>query len=203
MTWCQKRRICLQTDLIISERWVPGFITVTKCLLFNHIICQLSARLRQANLTSTCTGDHTELPPGCCFTNIWFQDVSGVSMRGWALQGGTVHTPFLLLFCRTSPTLCLPVRWSIPRWVPTGHWQTHTAARSFWSLSRCMVLCGIPLLPEDEIQRSLFFLAIHSLLGLTPTEGRQTSFSQNNSSQNGERKNLLKEFLKHFPFWWL
>ena len=36
---------------------MPGFITVTKCLLFNHITHQLSARLRQANLTSTCTGD--------------------------------------------------------------------------------------------------------------------------------------------------
>jgi len=46
---------------------MPGFITVTKCLLFNHIIRQLSARLRQAYLTPTCTGDRTELHPGCSF----------------------------------------------------------------------------------------------------------------------------------------
>lgn len=68
MTWCQKWRICLQTDLIISEGWMPGFITVTKCLLFNPIIHQLSASLRQANLTSTCMGDYAELPPSSCFT---------------------------------------------------------------------------------------------------------------------------------------
>lgn len=199
MTWCQKRRICLQTDLIISERWVPGFITVTKCLLFNHIIRQLSARLRQANLTSTCAGDHTELPPGCCFTNIWFQDVSGVSMGGWAPEGCTVHSLFLLLYF----TYCLPSRSLVCTQVDTNGASANTHRRKKFLIA--LQMQGFMWNPTASWRQNpkKFVLFTNSQLAeANPTEGRQTSFRQNNSSWMGE-KNLLKEFLKRFPFWWL
>lgn len=174
---------------------MPGFITLTKCLLFNHIIRQLSARLRQAYLTPMCTGDHTELPPGCCFTR---RLVSGcfwilpVKLSTWRLH--QVH-PFianLAAVFHLFPSFRLA---GLCGYGLFTHVDRNGASanryrmkNSFWSLPRCTFLCEIPLLPEDEVQRSLLFLPIHRFFGLTPAEVCQTSFSQNKTSQNRKKK---------------
>lgn len=168
---------------------MPVFITVTKCLLLNHIICQLSARLRQVYLTLTCTEDLMELPPGwgcprCLVSSGCF----------WSLWGCTMYTPSDLIWLPYF-IYSHPFGWLAhvdaafsPSWIESRQQQTGTTQKRVSdSPLKCVFLffffCEAPLLPEDKIQRTLlFFLLIHHFNRLTPSDILQTSSSQNKSS---------------------
>lgn len=94
---------------------MPGFITVTKCLLFNHIICQLLGRLRQVYVTQTQHRDHRScLLAAAAPHTLW--DVPAVPRRGSAPESGTTQLLFLLILL-----LCFTYSFPFTVWTQSVH----------------------------------------------------------------------------------
>lgn len=150
VTSCQEWGICLQTDLIISERRMPAFITVTKCLWFNRITRQLPARLRWVCLTPTCSGAAPGAAPGAQFH--------------WDISEGPKAAPCMSLHAQLAAFIYLLP----PFWVAGQNGYSLFMKKGFWSPLRCTFLCETLLLLKDEIQRILLFSPLPHFSRITP-----------------------------------